>query len=351
MKVQVYEGGLKMVEKSGIGMAVQHQKQAILRAGMEYTAKAETDCDVVQFNTIFPDSYIMSKIAKRQGKKVVYYGHSTMEDFQNSFIGSNLLAPLFKKWITKCYENGDVIITPTEYSKKILESYGIKKTIVNLTNGIDIQNYKKSKMGSARFREKYNLSDDEKVIISVGHFIERKGILDFIELAKRFPEYTFIWFGYTNPNLIPKNIQTAIKTKLPNLIFAGYVDKNELKDAYSGSDLFLFLTQEETEGIVVLEAMAMELPLLIRDIPIYEKWLPDKEAAYKGKCLEEFEDLLPKMLEGRNQNLTEKALQIVQKNDIVEVGRKLHNIYDRLLVGEGNKNESFNYNGLVQTCN
>ena len=34
---------------------------------------------------------------KQSKKKVIYYGHSTMEDFKNSFIGSNLAAPIFKK--------------------------------------------------------------------------------------------------------------------------------------------------------------------------------------------------------------------------------------------------------------
>ena len=40
-------------------------------------------------------------------------------------------------------------------------------------------------------------------------------------------------------------------------------------DAYSGSDLFFFPTLEETEGIVMLEAMAMETPVLTRYIPVY----------------------------------------------------------------------------------
>ena len=48
--------------------------------------------------------------------------------FQNSFTGSNLIAPLFKKWIMKCYQTGDLILTPTNYSKSLLEGYGIKNS-------------------------------------------------------------------------------------------------------------------------------------------------------------------------------------------------------------------------------
>lgn len=44
----------------------------------------------------------------------------------------------------------------------------------------------------------------KKVIICVGLFFERKGITDFIEVARQLPEYQFIWFGDTPMYSIPK---------------------------------------------------------------------------------------------------------------------------------------------------
>ena len=49
--------------------------------------------------------------------------------FKNGFIFSKQVSPLFKKWLIRCYNLGDVIITPTEYSKSILQSYGITRKI------------------------------------------------------------------------------------------------------------------------------------------------------------------------------------------------------------------------------
>ena len=46
-------------------------------------------------------------------------------------------------------------------------------------------------------------------------------------------------------------------------------------DAYCGADAFAFFSYEETEGIVVLEALSCEIPVIVRDIPVYEKWLED----------------------------------------------------------------------------
>jgi len=334
MKILLYTGLLKLVEKSGVGRAIHHQQKALEESGISYTTNIKDSYDIVQLNTIFPDSVFVAILAKLRGKKVVYYAHSTMEDFKNSFKGSNLVAPLFKKWIMFCYRLGDVIITPTEYSKKLLKGYGIKKPIFALSNGVDLSYFSPSTEGAKAFREKYSLSDNQKVVISVGHYIERKGIDDFIKLAKGMPEVTFIWFGYTNPNLIPSIISEAINTAPKNVIFPGYICRDELRDAYSGSDLFLFLTHEETEGIVLLEALAMRIPILIRDIPIYREHFSDGKELYKGSTLDEFEDKIKKILNGGLPSLQHSGYKVVEQKDIGIIGAQLQDIYEGLEKGD-----------------
>ncbi|GAE93171.1 glycosyltransferase [Gracilibacillus boraciitolerans JCM 21714] len=96
MKVLIYEGSIELVKKSGIGQAIKHQKKALELLNIPYTVNKKEDYDIVHLNTIFPNSLMMAWLAKRKNKRVIYYAHSTMEDFRNSFIGSNLLAPLLK---------------------------------------------------------------------------------------------------------------------------------------------------------------------------------------------------------------------------------------------------------------
>lgn len=239
-KVLLYCGSLSLVEKSGVGQAILHQKRALEKVGMPYTMDEKEAYDIVHINTIFPDSFFMSRKAHRKGKKVIYYAHSTQEDFKNSFYGSNLFAPLFRRWIMRCYNTGDILITPTAYSKKLLEGYGIEKRIYPLSNGIDLSYFTKDMASRHQFRKKYGFQSTQKVIISVGHYINRKGIVDFVELAKKMPQYQFIWFGHTPLSTVPKEVRTAVTTKLPNLHFPGHATQEELKEAYSGSDLFLF---------------------------------------------------------------------------------------------------------------
>ena len=75
------------------------------------------------------NSVRIAKKAKKMGKKIVYHAHSTEEDFKSGFIFCKQLSPLFKKWLIYCYNLGDVLVTPTLYSKNILEGYGIKKIL------------------------------------------------------------------------------------------------------------------------------------------------------------------------------------------------------------------------------
>lgn len=327
MKILLYTGHLKLVEKSGIGKAIHHQQKAMEENKISYTTNVKDKFDIIQLNTIFPDSVFFALMAKLRRKKIVYYAHSTMEDFKNSFKGSNIIAPFFKRWIMFCYKLGDIIITPTEYSKKILLGYGIEKPIFALSNGIDLSYFFHSSEGSKRFREKYNISDKEKVVISVGHYMERKGIRDFIKLAKRMPDVTFIWFGYTNPSIVPNNIQEEINNAPINVKFPGYVCSDELRDAYSGSDVFLFLTHEETEGIVLLEALAIKIQILVRDIPIYKNSFKSGQDVYKASTLDEFEDKIEKILSGELPSLKDSGYKLVKQKDIRRIGAQLKLLY------------------------
>lgn len=333
MKVRLYTGSLKLVEKSGVGQAVHHQKAMLESMNVEVTFHNDRDAAFVHINTIFPDSLYAAILARLQKKKVLYYGHSTMEDFRNSFKTSNALAPLFKRWIRLCYSTGDAIITPTEYSKKLLLSYGINKPIYVLSNGVDTDFFSFSDTRRRAFRRKYSLADHEKAVISVGHYIKRKGILDFITLARAMPQLRFFWFGYTNLNLIPCEIRDAIANVPDNLCFPGYVDREELCDAYCGCDLFCFMSNEETEGIVVLEALSCSIPVIVRDIPVYKGWLCDGENVYKAGSFETFCKNTSAILEGKLPNMTGAGRLTAEARSIHEMGGRLLQIYNEVMKG------------------
>lgn len=329
MKVLLYTEGLKAIGKSGLGKAIKHQMKALEYANISYTLDPKEDYDILHINTYFPKSYFLAKKAKKHGKKIVYHAHSTEEDYKNGFILAKQTSKLFKWWLIKCYSLGDVIVTPTPYSKRLLEGYkGLEnKKIYDISNGIEIDFFKRDEALGKEFRKNYNIKDDEKVMIGIGLYIERKGIVDFVELAKRLPQYKFIWFGYSPLAASTKKVRDAVNTKLDNLTFAGYVEPQVIKSAMSGCDLYLFPTLEETEGIPIIEACACKTPALIRDIGVFEDWLVDGKNVYKAKNIDEFEEKTKKILSNELPNLTEEAYKVALTRDLKNISMQLKKVY------------------------
>ena len=332
MRVLLYSEGLKTIGKSGLGKAIKHQMKALDEVGVSYTLNPKENYDILHINTYFPKSYFFAKKAKKNGKKIVYHAHSTEEDYKNGFIFSSITSKLFKKWLIKCYSLGDVIVTPTPYSKKLLEGYkGLEnKKIYAVSNGIELDFFKKDKTLREKFRKRYNYKDIDKVIIGIGLYIKRKGIIDFAKLAKRCPEYKFIWFGYSPLIAAGRKVRKAVNTKLDNLIFAGYVEQDIIKEAMNGCDLYLFPTLEETEGIPIIEACACSCDSIIRDIPIFDDWLYDGINVYKAKDVDEFERKIKLFLNNKIPSVSKNAYDVAKQRDISKIGEELKKIYESL---------------------
>lgn len=333
MKVLLYTEMEKKVRKSGLGKAIEHQKKALTNEGIEWTTNPKDDYDILHINTYFPKSYRLAKRAKKKGKKVVYHAHSTEEDYKDGFIMGRQTSKMFKWWLIKCYSLGDVIVTPTPYSKRLLQGYkGLEnKKIYPISNGIEIEFFKKDPKAGEKFRKDYGYTKKDKVIIGIGLYIKRKGIIDFVELAKRLPEYKFIWFGYSSLKAATKPVRDAVNTKLPNLTWAGYVEQDVIKAAMSGADLYLFPTLEETEGIPIIEACACKQNAIIRDIPIFEGWLEDGKNVYKAKDVDEFEKKIKDFFDGKLPSLVDKAYDVAIERDLKTVGKQLKKVYQDVL--------------------
>lgn len=332
MRILLYTENEKLVGKSGLGKAIKHQIRALDLVGVEYTLNKNDDYDILHINTYFPKSYFVAKKAKKNGKKIVYHAHSTEEDYRNGFIFSKITSKIFKWWIVKCYSLGDVIVTPTPYSKRILSGYkGLKgKKIVDISNGIDLDFFKKDETLRKKFRQRFKFKNEDKIVFGIGLYIARKGILDFVELAKRLPQYKFIWFGYSPLIFSGRRVRKAIKTRLSNLTFAGYVSPDIIKEAMNGADLYLFPTLEETEGIPIIESCACKQNAIIRDIPIFDEWLIDGQNVYKAKDVDEFESKIRLFFSGKLKDVTEKGYDVAKQRDFKIIGDKLKKVYESL---------------------
>lgn len=330
MKVLLYLEGKAVLEKSGIGRALHHQMEALDLAGIPYTTDLLGDYDVVHINTYGPRSLLLLHAAKRRGKKVIMHGHSTKEDFRNSFIGSNFLAPFVGNYLAHMYQKADLVITPSEYSKRLIQSYGVTTPIVAVSNGIDLTKYQPDKKKEAIFREHFGLSPEQPVVICAGLYFRRKGIEDFVKVAEKMPHVRFIWLGSINKWLIPSYIRTIVNGAHPaNVSFPGYFKGAVFQGAMSGANAFFFPSYEETEGIVVLEAFASHQHVALRDIPVYEGWA-DESCAEFGDTVEDFVDSIQKILDHKVDK-REAGYQVAKSRSMDQVAHQLADVYRQVM--------------------
>ncbi len=330
MKVLIYFQSERLLRKSGIGRAMRHQMNACKSAHQDFTIKIHEPYDMAHINTIYERSYSLLKSCHKKNIPVIAHGHSTYEDFRNSFAFWKIAKVWFNHRIKTMYSNADAIITPTKYSKSLIESYGFNKEIYVCSNGINLEDYSYSQDKIDAFKKKFKIKDGQKVIIGVGMLFERKGVPDFIEIARHFPDIKFIWFGNLSPILRTRVIKKALKHKPKNVIFPGYMDNSIIKGAYLYADLFLFPSYEETEGIVVLESLASKCPTLIRDIGVYKEWLNDGVNCFKANTIDEFVEKIRYILSKPSEleEIKENGYKVVEERTLDKVGSRLKEIYD-----------------------
>lgn len=312
---------------TGLLSSYQNQKKSMQSLNINFTEKWDDSCDILQINTPWLKSLWLIKKAKRQGKKVIIWSHVTVEDFIQVFRFNKYIAPLMKKYLKYAYGLADLVFCPSEYNRSLLIAYGLspEKLIVQ-SNGVDLKMFYPDAKKRDESREKYNCK--KMVIGTVGLAVPRKGIDTFLALAEKFPQYEFIWFGKIYSKLmvksLPKNLPTNVK-------FTGYVE--DILAAFNAIDIFIFPSYEENQGMVILEAAATGLPIIVRDIPAYIPWLKNNENCLKAKNNEEFASCIEKIISNSElkKKLSQGAQTLAQNESIEFLNKKLLVTYKELL--------------------
>ena len=333
MKTLLYFEDANGIKTSGIGRARSHQMRALQKAGVTFvTDPNEKGYCLAHVNTLWAKSHAVLRKCHKMGIPVIVHGHSTYEDFRNSFRCWRLIEPIFDHQIKYMYSRADMIITPTPYSKNLIEGYGFNKKVIDISNGIDLDEYKENLEAQKEFREKFSLKENEPFVIGIGFPFERKGLHDFIEVARSFPDVKFFWFGHLAKILTSSKMLKAMKRKPSNVIMPGYVKGDLIHGALQTATCLFFPSYEETEGIVVLEALASHCPLLVRDIGVYKPWLEDGVSAHFAKNNDEFIKQISSFLEkGEDKEILDKGYEVAKARSLDIIGEKLKAAYEECL--------------------
>lgn len=327
MNILHYVGFENHVE-GGIKTSIDHQRSA-LDGKVNYTTDASEEYDILHLNTPDPASVFQLLKAKFHGKKTVFHAHVTGEDFKNSLKFSNLLAPLVGWYVRKLYGGSDLVIAPSEYTKELLTSKGVGSDIVVISNGIDTDRLDGKNQDKEVLKDKYSV--DGFCAVNLGFVYERKGLSDFVDIGVELAEADFRWFGpHPNKLMASRSSQSKMENSPSNVKFPGFID--DIRDAFTLADVFLFPTREENQGISLLEAAYKEKPIIVRDIPTYEGWLEHRKHCLKAESIEEFVGYLKELENDSDlrERLSSNARKMAENHSLDQVGQKLSSAYEDL---------------------
>ena len=329
MKVCLYLELEKLLSRSGIYSAFRNHLQALKTAGVEVTTDPQDRYDLLHLHWLGPKSLWYLRRARKKGIPVVLHAHSIGSyDFAGGFTGTSLVAPLYERYLDRAYRLADALFVPPEFAKQMLSKRGLGAVFV-VSNGIDLSRFRFSEEKRRTWRERLGLK--RFTVYCSGNILLRKGVIDFIEVARALPELAFVWFGqYWGPLGFHPRMYKALKRRPKNLLFPGFV--REPEGAYAACDLFFFPTYGENQPLVVLEAAALGRPLVLRDVPAFSELVHGVQCL-KGATVEEFIAHIQRMAEepARRLALSREAYRWAMGHSLPEVGRRLASLYRAVL--------------------
>lgn len=312
---------------TGLLSSYRNQKTMLEKADIEYTEKYESDSDIVEINTPWLKSLYIIRKARKNKQKIIIWAHVTAEDAEQVFRFTPMVMPLFRRYLAFAYDQADIVFCPTAYTKRLIAAYGIsEEKLVVQSNAVDTEKYFPDEKARQAGRREHHI--EELAVGTVGLVIPRKGIDTFLSLAKSFPQNKFIWYGKIYSSIMVKPLPATLPS---NCVFTGFV--RDILTALNSLDVFIFPSYEENQGMAILEAAAVGLPILVRDLPAYEGWLIDGENCLKAKTDEDFLRLLRRLLDDQDlrQRLNQGAIALAQSESKEYVAEERIKIYKNLL--------------------
>ena len=157
-------------------------------------------------------------------------------------------------------------------SKAEVEQYkqaGINEDkIATIPDGVDVEVFKELPT-QGKFRKKYDIKEEDHIILFLGRIHKRKGIdfliKSFSELTKEMSEVFLVIIGSNDGYMI--EVEKLIKTlNLGNRIkLMGYIDENDKLSAYVDADVLVYPGISEIFGLVPFEAMMCGTPVIVAD--------------------------------------------------------------------------------------
>ena len=307
--------------------------------------------DILHTHTPFFMGDFALRLSRQHSIPLTFTYHSMFEQYVHYLPVQNEGAKRFMARYASGYANlVDQVIVPSESVQHILLKRGVKTPMEVVPTGVDVRHF--SRGDGKAFRRQNQIPQEALVVGYTGRLAPEKN-LEFltncmVELLRKDPKVHALIVGQgPSQDLIRYTFHQAGLEK--RLHLAGALHYQHLVDAYFAMDVFAFASLSETQGLVLIEAMAAGIPVVALDAPGVREVVEDR---LNGRLLDEmgqksFVDALHWVLYRPSEELQaiKNAARITAQRCPIDCSaRRMLEVYEKLKSGEyishGKKNSS-----------
>jgi len=223
--------------------------------------------DIVHVQTPFIAHYQGVSLARALDVPVVETYHTYFEEYLHHYVP--LLPRALMRFIARRFTTSQcnalaALVVPSQAMQSALEAYGVRCPMQIVPTGLDMDRFASG--DGRRFRASLGIEPDQPTLVHVGRVAHEKNI-DFLFrmlrlVADSVPRVVMIVAG-EGPALAHCKSYVASLGLAAHVRFVGYLSRDAaLLDCYKAGDLFVFSSKTETQGLVLLEALALGVPVV-----------------------------------------------------------------------------------------
>ena len=233
----------------------------------ELDSLAANTLDLVHIHTPFIAHYAGVRLARRAGLRAVATYHTFFEEYLHHYLPvlprrvGRLLARSFTR--SQCAAV-QAVIAPSEQMRAVLAGYGLTTPIHVLPTGLAADRFRAGT--GAAFRASAGIAAGRPLVTYIGRVAHEKNIAFlvrvFADVIRSVPQALLVIAG-EGPARESLRAQVSALGLANQVHFAGYLERDtELLDCYAAADVLVFASRTETQGLVLLEAMAQGTPVV-----------------------------------------------------------------------------------------
>lgn len=229
--------------------------------------EAARGCDLIHIQTPFVAHYAGLKAARTLGLPVLATYHTLFEEYVQHyapFLPAGLLRGQARALSRRQCNALDAVIVPSTAMRQRLQDYGVHTPLHVLPTGIPLDQFAIG--NGAAFRRRHGIAPERALALFVGRVAHEKNIgflLDALPHARQHCPQLLLLIAGEGP--AQHELQQRVQREgLGDAVrFIGYLDRRQdLPACYAAADVFAFASRTETQGLVLLEAMAAGLPVV-----------------------------------------------------------------------------------------